>query len=367
MVEFHAPIWIQLLGASILILLAAAWGIARRRSQLRAFGIPLDRARVWIRAAGRRRWMRAGLLAAAIALFAVAATQPRANPEKRRIRTEARDLAVLLDVSRSMLAEDLAPNRLDRAKIELARLADALEGDRIGLVCFAGDAVLTCPLTSNYTYFKDVVRNVTDRTASQGGTKIGDAIRKALSDVLGVDRGEPAPEKGVRPGETVLEEEARRKKAFADILLITDGEDHDSYPDYAAQRAADLGVGIYAVGIGSSEGSPIPILGPEGKEAPLRYKGEVVLSRLNGKALIDMVDKAPRGAYLPVGTRNFDLVEFYKNAIASGEGREVYEEQVFWTEVFQPFLLAGLALLVAALLVRERPAAGALAAEEATS
>src|SRR2546422_1300002 len=253
-----ARIFLHLVWAAPLVLGLCAWSMARRARTLGIFGFDRARSAPWISSLRRRRWWRAGLLAAAVILLTAATVQPRCNPEKTSYKTSARDIAVLLDVSRSMLAGDLQPSRLERAKLELSKLCDHLKGDRLGLIVFAGDAVIKCPLTSNYTYFKRVLRDVSPRSTSQGGTRIGDAVRKALSDLLGVDRGESTTQRGVKPGETVLEEERKgEKQTFADILLITDGEDMDSYPVHAARKAADLNVGIYAVGLGSEEGSPI--------------------------------------------------------------------------------------------------------------
>ncbi|MBI4601320.1 MAG: VWA domain-containing protein, partial [Planctomycetes bacterium] len=133
-----------------------------------------------------------------------------------------------------MLADDLKPSRLERAKLEVERLCDQLKGDRIGLIVFAGEAVIRSPLTSNYSYFKSVLRTVDHRSAASGGTRIGDAVRKALTDLFGFTSASAPEEEGVKPGETVLEEERRKaKETFADILLVTDGEDMDSYPLHA--------------------------------------------------------------------------------------------------------------------------------------
>ncbi|MBI4605982.1 MAG: hypothetical protein HY721_28795, partial [Planctomycetes bacterium] len=153
---------------------------------------------------------------------------------------------------------------------------------------------------------------------------------------------------------------------FADILLVTDGEDMDSYPLHAARAAAEHGVGIYAVGLGSEEGTRIPVRTEGGTVEYLRSKdGGEVRSKLDSKTLHDMVNASPRGQYLPAGTYNFDLVGFYEKTIAAEGGREVYEENVAWTEIFQPFLLAGLALYLAYLLYPERPRAGGLTPVEA--
>jgi len=348
----------HLLWAVPLVLLACAWGIARRRGSLQAFGVREERLGPYVAGCTRRRWLRATVLSFSLIFVVGAVVQPRCNPKKTRFKTRARDLAVVLDVSRSMLAEDLKPNRLERAKLELCRLADNLEGDRVGLVVFAGNVVVKCPLTSNYTYFKSTVRMVSTRSASQGGTKIGDAIRAALTRLLGIrphyrdlSKGKPAV------GETQLEAEARSqpKRSYADILLITDGEDHESYPVKAAELTQAADVGLYIVGLGSEKGTPIPIRDEQGRVQYLRYKGKIVRSRLNSKVLMEMINAAPRGSFLPVGTRNFDLVSFYKTQIAPQAGREIYEVSVSWTEIFQPFLLAGILLYFLFLLIPERP------------
>ena len=254
-----------------------------------------------------------------------------------------------------MLAEDRKPNRLESAKLEVARLADRLNGDRVGLVAFAGDAVVVCPLTSNYSYFKRALKTVTTRTAGQGGTRIGDAIRKAVADLLSLDP--TAAKAAAAPraeGETVLDALSGEKPGrHADILLLTDGEDHDSYPDYAAKTLSALGVSLYAVGLGSAEGREIPAEG-----GSLKYRGEVVRTALADKALRELVLAAGRGRYLPAEVHHFDLVDFYESQMTSSAGREVTEERIEWQEVFLPFLLAGLFLTLLALGLPLKPAAG---------
>lgn len=365
----HAQQWIHLVWFIPLVIGLCAWGVSARRKKLGVFGYDPARSHDWLQSLKKLRLRRALLFATALTCLTAAAVQPRANPEKRRFKTTARDIVVLLDVSKSMLAADLQPNRLERAKLELERLSDHLEGDRIGLVVFAGDAVIKCPLTSNYSYFKRMLKTVAPRSASQGGTKIGDAVRKALTDLLGIrSRTITAEEPGVQPGETVLAEERKgERENFADILLITDGEDMDSYPIHAARAAAGANVGIYAVGLGSERGAPIPIQVKGNQVEYLRSSdGKVVRTKLDSRTLHEMVNAAPRGQYLPVGTYNFDLVDFFEKTVAQEQGRDIYDEQVFWTEIFQPFLLAGLLLYLLHILVPERPRSGQLqmAAEE---
>jgi Ca-activated chloride channel family protein len=228
-------------------------------------------------------------------------------------------------------------------------------------VVFAGNAVIKCPLTSNYSYFRRVLRTIDYRSASQGGTRIGDGIRKTLSELLGA-RLQTQDDKGPAAGETVLAEERQAKaQSFADILLVTDGEDMDSFPLKAAQAAAAADVGIYAVGLGKPEGSPIPIRNAQGKVELLKARdGQVVQSKLDEKTLLDMVNASPRGSYLPVRTSDFDLADFFDKTIALEAGREIEDEEIAYTEIFQPFLLAGIAFYLAYLAWRERPRHGQL-------
>lgn len=355
--EFAWPSMLHLAWAVPLVLLACAWSVSRTARLLQAFGVDRGRFGGWVRAQSRRRWLRATAFSVAVLFFTGAAVRPRSNPERTTFRREGRDLAVVLDVSRSMLADDIRPNRLERAKLELDRLAADLSGDRIGLVAFAGDAVIVCPLTSNYSYFRSTLKNLTPHSAPQGGTRIGDALRKALSDLLGIESG-PSLAKAEEPqlGETIAEAEHRTAtpKRPADILLITDGEDHDSYPLHAAEQVRDAGVGLFIVGLGSEEGTPIPIRADDGTVAPLKYEGKVVLSRLDSETLREMLLKVPRGSYTPAGTQGFDLVSIHEGAISRGEKAEIIEEDVTWTEIFQPFLLAGLFFYFLSLVLPER-------------
>jgi Ca-activated chloride channel family protein len=381
-----ARVWIHLVWAAPFVIALCAWAMAQRRRRLEVFGYDPERSGPWLESLRRRRWRRALVLALGLLFLAAAAVQPRSNPERKTYKTQARDLVVLLDVSRSMLAEDIQPNRLERAKLELERLCENLRGDRVSLIAFAGDAVVKCPLTASYSYFKSVLRSTDTKSANQGGTKIGDAVHKALRDVLGLTTrgaggvgdstegsgdpkgatdsdGDPAKPKA---GETVLDAERRKdKEMFADILLITDGEDHDSYPIHAARQAALHNLGIYVVGLGDENGSTIPIRNSRGEMELLKSRtGEVVNSKLDSKTLQEMVSAAPRGFYWPVGTGHFNLADFYQKTIGQESGRGVDEEHVTWTEIFQPFLFAGLVLYSAYLFLAERPSRGRLESKE---
>ena len=156
------------------------------------------------------------------------------------------------------------------------------------------------------------------------------------------------------------------KETYADILLITDGEDHDSYPIHAARSAASFNVGIYTIGLGDENGAPIPLQDEHGQSTFLKDRdGNVVMSRLDSGTLVEMTNMG-RGSFLPVGTKNFSLREFYDNTIARDTRHEVIEKQVFWTEIYQPFLLAGLLFYVFHLLLNDRPRQGQLWAPKET-
>ena len=240
----------------------------------------------------------------------------------------------MLDTSRSMLAEDIKPNRLERSKIAIRDLLERLKGDRIAIITFAGNSTVKCPLTQDYAFVRMVLADISTESTSRGGTMIGDAIRKATEDVFD-----------------------RQSRKYKDIILITDGEDHDSFPVQAAEKAAAEGIRIIAIGLGSeTEGSRIPITGPNGEKTFLKYKGQEVWSKLDGDTLRKIVYATEGGKYLSVepGT-TLDLGEIYEGLIASAEKREL--ESVTMTrydEKFQVFLVLGLGLIVWETLTSER-------------
>ncbi len=166
-------------------------------------------------ARGPRPWVRGTLIVLGLALLIVAAARPRFGVYFEKVDQRGVDCFVLLDVSRSMLAEDVAPNRLERAKSDIRDLLKKLAGDRVGLIVFAGKPVLKVPLTTDDGFFRTVLDDVDTHSAPRGGTLIGDAIRKAL---------DAMPPRGDRDQV---------------IVLLTDGEDQESYPIEAAKQAAE--------------------------------------------------------------------------------------------------------------------------------
>jgi Ca-activated chloride channel family protein len=261
-------------------------------------------------------------------VLALMRPQTRGATETVTQTLPAADIMVVLDVSRSMLAEDAAPNRLARAKAEVTDLLGKLSGHRVGLVAFAGRAVVLCPLTPDYGFFRTVLRGVDTKAVGRGGTRVGDAIRKAQEAF-------PAGE-GAKL-----------------VLLITDGEDHDSYPEDAAKKAAEAGIRIVSIGFGSEQGSPVTLTDPQtGAKTPLTDRsGQVVTSRLDGETL-RKVALATEGAYVPAGVAALDLesivtahIKPLVRATAESSVRVVPAEHYPWP------VMAALAFLMGAVWV----------------
>jgi len=278
---------------------------------------------------------KAFLLIAAFVSIVIGMTEPKWNPQPRKIRRKARDICILLDTSRSMLAEDIRPSRLERSRIAIRDLLEALRGDRIAIVTFAGNSSVKCPLTVDYAFVRAVLEDVSTDSNTRGGTLIGDAIRKAA--------------------DKVFDKESRQYK---DIILITDGEDHESFPVQAAEKAAKEGIRIIAIGLGDeNKGSRVPVTDSLGRKTFLKYKGEEVFSKLNVDLLRDIVYATEGGRYLSVGPgTDFNLDEIYERLIASSSERRELESATMtrYDEKFQIFLVLAVVLIICEALISER-------------
>ena len=322
--------WFWLLPVLIAFFVFAA---SRRKRAMAAFidaGL-LDRIKVSVSPV-RRRW-KAILILAGLAAVVLGMTRPGWNPEAKTVERRGRDVVFLLDVSKSMLAEDLAPNRLDRAKLAIMDCVEKLEGDRVGLVVFAGTSSVKCPLTLDYGFFRMMLDDVSTDSISRGGTLIGDALRNVLK--------------------TVFDDQV---KQFKDVILITDGEDHDSYPVKAAEAAGERGVRLIAIGLGDeNEGRRIPITDPSGRRSFLKHKGQEIWSRLDADTLRKMVNATDGGRYLNVSTGTFDLGAIYTQLVASAEKMELESKAIErYEERFQIFLVLALLCLSVELVLSDR-------------
>jgi Ca-activated chloride channel homolog len=295
----------------------------RRNARLRAFGDEALLPRLAPDVDPRRRSFRAALRLAALALLALALAGPKWGFHWEEVHREGIDLIVAIDTSRSMLATDVKPDRLERAKLAVLDMVKLLEGDRIGLVAFAGTAFLECPLTLDYAAFERSLRSLEVGIIPRGGTALSRAIAVSLQGF-----------------------EARQGKHEA-LVLITDGEDHEGNVEEAAQAAADRGVKIYTVGIGTAEGELIPLT-REGARAFVKDgEGQVVKSRLNEDTLRQIAMKS-NGAYVRGVGAALGLDEVFRDHITKMERREVASTlERRYEERFQvPLALALLCLLL---------------------
>lgn len=278
----------------------------------------------------RRQRLRAVMLLVASALLFIGLAGPKWGFHWEEVHREGIDIIVALDTSRSMLAEDVKPSRLERAKLAVQDLVKQLHGDRIGLVAFAGSAFVQCPLTLDYEAFTESLRAIEVGIIPKGGTALAEAITAGIEAF-----------------------EGHQGKHQA-LILITDGEDHEGRIDAAAKQAAERGIKIYPVGIGTADGELIPITA-EGRQSFLKdRRGQVVKSRL-GDETLKSIAATTSGAYVHADGPSLGLDVVYNDYLGRMEKRELAStmERRF-EERFQFPLLAAVFLLALEPFVGER-------------
>ncbi len=259
-------------------------------------------------------------------VFSIARLQ--GNPKRVTSSQTGRDVVFLLDLSKSMLAQDVRPNRLIRAKELIFSILKELTGDRVALVVFAGNSAIKSPLTVDYNYFSTILNRVGVHDLVKGGTQLEQALLTAIDRVLHSDE--------------IL---------YQDIILLTDGESRGDEPLEAAKIAAEKGISIYTIGIGNPQG--VRLVDQKGRA--IKFEGESVVSKLDEATLIKIA-KITKSAYFPVHTKQADLGAFYKKFIHGKSKRQVEEtETILWQEYYQYFLFFALCcLLFRNLLVLKR-------------
>jgi Ca-activated chloride channel family protein len=326
-------LWL-LFAVPVVLLPAYVWCFWRKAKALRILASNEMLKKINTSVSLKKQIFKAFLLITAFVVIVAALTEPRWNPQTQKIKRAGRDVVILLDTSRSMLAEDIKPSRLERSKIAVRDLLERLGGDRIAIVTFAGNASVKCPLTQDYAFVRMVLADISTESTGRGGTMIGDAIRKATEEVFD-----------------------RQSREYKDIILITDGEDHDSFPVQAAEKAATEGIRIIAIGLGDeAEGSRIPITETDGRKTFLKYDGAEVWSKLDADTLRKVVYETDGGKYLSVepGT-TLDLGEIYTRLIESAEKRELESATMMkYDEKFQIFLALGIGLIICEAMISER-------------
>lgn len=329
--RFAEPIHFLILIGVIALGLFLYWALQRKKKLLQRFGdLPLILKNApdisFSRQAGK-----AGLLLVALLFVTLALARLQFGTHLELLKRQGIDIVVALDVSNSMMAQDMKPNRLEKAKQELRGIIERLKGDRIGLVVFAGEAFVQCPLTLDYTAASFLLSAMDNTSVSSQGTAIGQAVETAVK---------------------TFDEKERQYKV---LVLLTDGEDHEGDAVAAAEAARQEGIKIYTVGIGSPDGEPIPILDRSGQQVGFKkdQSGEVIVTKLDDVTL-QKIALATGGKYYHASAGEIELDRIF-DEISSMEKKELegtlvtrYDDRYQWP------LLAAMLLIVGEYFLSER-------------
>jgi Ca-activated chloride channel family protein len=267
-----------------------------------------------------------------VLIFSVLALmRPQWGFQWQEVKRRGLDILIAIDTSKSMLASDVKPNRLERSKLAVKDLIKKLEGDRIGLIAFSGTAFLQCPLTVDYDGFLLALDDLGVSTIPQGGTSISSAIEVALHSFEG------------------------GQKKYKILVIITDGEDHEGNATKAAEMAKKENIKIFCIGIGTSEGELIQLTDSSGKKEFLKDKdGNVVKSRLN-EEILKQIAIATGGTYVRSSGAEFGLDLIYEEKLSQMEKREIKAQMAkLYHERFQIPLAIALMLLVLETVITDK-------------
>lgn len=325
MIVFAHPVFLWLLLAVPVLPVLFGLGKALRRRRIRALGDEALVRELMPSVSAVKPWIRIILLSLSLGMLALGLARPQVGAKLSQKESKGVEIMIALDVSNSMLAEDYAPNRLERAKLAVSKLVDRLDGDRIGLILFAGSAFVQLPVTTDYVSAKMFLSSVSTESVQVQGTAIGEAIRLAV--------------KSFSP-------QSEKSRA---VIVITDGENHEDNPVKMAAEAFENGVRVFAVGVGTPEGKPIPMNGEYIKDRD----GNIVVTRLDEETLQKIASEGG-GAYVRAGNGEFGL-----NPIVDSIRRmdkEKFDTVVFeeYNELFMYCFGAALLLLALALLLSSR-------------
>lgn len=294
--------------------------IQRKKRQLKAFGDPELTAELMPNVSRIRPIVKFGLVLLAFALLVIAVARPQYGQKEKTVKRQGIEVMIALDISNSMLAEDVAPNRLDRAKQMLSKLIDNMVDDKVGLIVFAGEAYVQLPITCDYVSAKMFLNTITPDLIKTQGTAIGDAIMTCI-------RSFGEEEKGVSRA----------------IILITDGENHEDDALAAAKAATEKGIKVFVAGIGKPDGSPIPVPGTNNFRKD--RSGNVVVSKLN-EDMCREIAQAGQGIYVRCDNTNTATRAIQKeldNLASSEIETKVYAD---YNEQYQGFVLLALLILL---------------------
>ena len=303
------------------------YGVLRylRARKVKEFGDPALVEQLMPSRSRSKGWVRMAIYCLAFGLFVIGLARHRTGARLAERKSRGAEIIGALDVSNSMLAKDYSPNRLERAKLSIARLTDKLQDDRIGLVIFAGTSFVQLPVTTDYVSAKMFLGSIDTGSIPVQGTAIGDAIRLSIKSFS-----------------------AQSEKSRV-IIVISDGENHEDDAVASAKEAAEMGIKVYTIGVGSPEGQPIPMNGDLMKDKD----GNIVVTKLNEQMLRDIA-RAGGGAYIRAGGEEFGLnpiIQDIRRMEDEEFGSVVFEE---YDEQYMYFFAAAFLLFVIEMLIGER-------------
>lgn len=331
MLQFGYPQFFYLYWLIPFFIAFFVWSFYRKKRLLRQIGEEDLVRQLTLSSSRRKQIWKVGLIIFSLVVLIFALSDPQIGTKLEEVQRSGVDIFVALDVSKSMLAEDVPPNRLEKAKHELSTFIDRLQGDRIGLICFSGIAFVQCPLTLDYSAAKLFLNDIDTDIIPQPGTAIGSAVQLAQ--------------------QSFVTRELKHKV----LILITDGEDHEGDPVEMAKQARKEGIVIYTIGIGSQQGAPIPEFDRYGNRTGYKKdrQGDVVTTRLDVLTL-EKIAFETGGKYYISSTGESELDKIY-GEIAKMEEKQLSSRQFTqFEDRFQVFLLITLILLVIETLLSER-------------
>ncbi|NOR86571.1 MAG: VWA domain-containing protein [Bacteroidales bacterium] len=329
MIRFEDISYLYYLGAIPIFFLFFYFMLLQRKTRIKKMGDVKLIASLMPDRPKQKLWWKFMMYSFIYSLIIIGLANPQIGSKLENIERKGVDLMIALDVSNSMLAQDIKPNRLERAKRAISKLIDKLQGDRIGIVVFAGRAYTQLPITADYSAAKLFINTIDTDVVPTQGTSIGQAIDLSLDAF----------------------QENKHEKA---IIVITDGEDHDDDPITAAEKAVEKGVSIYTIGIGLPEGAPIPEYS-NGKQTGFKkdLNGKTVVTKLD-EITLQKIAAAGKGIYVRANNTTAGLKDVF-DRINKME-KQKYETKVFsdYEDRFQYFIGFALLLLLLDIFVTDK-------------
>lgn len=325
-IQIGNPNYLWLLTVVVTCLLVTVYAILARHRSARKFTTTSSPKKISRSTA--KHWVSSSLITASLTLLTIGLMDIRWGKTTREVPQKGIEVMFVLDVSRSMLAQDASPNRLSRAKQQIKDMIDEMGGDRVGLLVFAGETRQSVPLTSHYEDFKQTLDMVGTQSVRVGGSRLGDAITAAANGFISKTNDHKA------------------------IVIFTDGEDQESEPvEIAKTLFTEQGIRIFTVGLGDmDQGARIPNQDTRGQNF-VEYEGQQVWSKMNGQ-ILKAIATETNGAYIPAGTKRVDMANVYHGYLANVEKAEFETAKIdAYIPRFQWFAVPALCLLALEVLI----------------